>query len=69
MPNLSRLMLDNNDVSELRCLTEMQLIPLIEEISFHGNFRLDKAGFLPFESEEVRRRRLSLMKCDPKIKQ
>lgn len=37
MPNLQILLLDYNNITNLRCLEEKQLIPSIENISMEGN--------------------------------
>jgi hypothetical protein len=40
MPCLASLRLDSNDIGELLCLQERQLVPVLKEISVSGNMRL-----------------------------
>lgn len=44
MPALVEINIDRNDVPELECLRERQLIPSIRTISFKDNRRLNKKG-------------------------
>jgi hypothetical protein len=42
MPNLTQLLIEDNDVGELVCLTEKQLVPLLIKVEVKGNCKLEK---------------------------